>query len=69
MGNRPVPMSLGSSLFGDLIEKVVLRVVSTANRTVKDTYTFTMATLDEAWRIVVAAWELVPEAQIRQGIR
>ena len=66
MGDSPELMPLDSSLFGDLIEKVAWLVVTTAN--VTDGERYTMGTPDEAWRAMVTAWELVPEARIRQDV-
>ena len=66
MGDSPELMPLDSSLFGDLIEKVALLVVSTAHMEGDEKYT--MATPDEVWRTMVAAWELIPEERIREDI-
>ena len=66
MGDSPEMMPLDSSIFSDLIEKVAFLVVSTANRLGNGRYT--MGTPDEAWRSMAAAWELVPEARIRQDV-
>ena len=66
MGDSPEMMPLDSSLFCNLIEKVALLVVSTANQSGDDRYS--MGTPDEAWRSMVAAWELILEARIRQDV-
>merc|ERR1711923_401971 len=55
-------MPLDSSLFSDLIEKVAWLVVSTVKLAKGEKYT--MATPDEAWRTMCAAWEVVETARI-----
>ncbi len=62
MGDSPELMPLDSSLFSDLIEKVAWLVVATAKMEGEDK--FSMATPDEAWRTMVAAWDLVPAERI-----
>lgn len=66
MGNSPEPMLLDSLLFGDLIEKITWSVVTMVIRMGEERYT--TGTPDEAWRAMLAAWELVSEAWIRQDI-
>ena len=66
MGDSPELMPLDSSLFGDLINKVAWLVVSTAGAGDEERYS--MGTPDRAWRTMVDAWELVPEARIRQDV-
>ena len=66
MGDSPELMPLDSSLFGDQIEKVAWLVVATSNMEGDDRYT--MATPDEVWRTMVAAWDLIPEERIREDI-
>ena len=66
MGDSPELMPLDSSLFGDLIEKVAMLVVSTGRMEGEDRYT--MGTPDEAWRAMVEAWSLVPEERILEDI-
>ena len=65
MGDSPELMPLDSSLFSDLIEKVAWLVVSTA-ALVEEKYS--MATPNEAWRTMVAAWTQVPEKRIVDDI-
>ena len=65
MGDSPELMPLDSSLFGDLINKVAWLVVSTAG---EGDEAYSMGTPNRAWRTMVDAWELVPEARIRQDV-
>ena len=65
MGDSPELMPLDSSLFGDLIEKVAWLVVATGQM---GDNKYSMATPDKAWKTMVDAWELVPEARIRQDV-
>ena len=62
MGDSPELMPLDSSLFSDLIEKVAWLVISTGKLEKGEKYS--MATPDEAWRTMVAAWELVETGRI-----
>ena len=66
MGDSPELMPLDSSLFGDQIEKVAWLVMMTA--ALEKEKRFSMGTPDEAWRTMVAAWDLVPEARIAEDI-
>ena len=65
MGDSPELMPLDSSLFCDLINKVAWLVVTTAGM---GDERYSMGTPDRAWRTMVDAWELVPEARIRQDV-
>ena len=66
MGDSPELMPLDSSLFSDLIEKVAWLVVSTSK--LSGAARYRMGTPDEAWRTMVAAWELIPEDRIGRDI-
>ena len=67
MGDSPEMTLLDSLLFCDLIEKVAWLVVSTARLDGDEKYT--MTTPNQAWRIMVASWEMVPEERIVVGVR
>ncbi len=62
MEDNPELQPLGSSLFADQIEKVAWLVVATAK--MEGDAKYSMATPDEAWRTMVAAWDLVPADRI-----
>jgi hypothetical protein len=66
MGDSPELMPLDSSLFSDQIEKVAWLVVSTAALSEEERYS--MATPNQAWRTMVAAWSQVPEKRILEDI-
>ena len=66
MGDSPELMPLDSSLFGDQIEKVAWLVMTTAH--LEKEKRFSMGTPDEAWRTMVAAWDLVPEERIVEDV-
>ena len=67
MGDSYDLMPLNSSLFGDLIKKVAWLVVPTTDLE-EEGKQFSMGTPDNAWKKVVAAWDLVPKKRIVEDI-